>query len=179
MDRHALDRILSDGYLGDLPSRPTEDIRRLRAECKGVEDSVSYLRRLVQGRLDIVTAERRRRAEGLPPASLDDLVAGLPDTLGDRIAGAAPSGRLTATLGPGTPDPTLTDELDACCPASLLGRLPELDDADLVALADDLAALDRKVSDQRRALFARLDALSGELARRYRDGEASVEALLQ
>ena len=35
------------------------------------------------------------------------------------------------------------------------------------------------MSDDRRARFDKLDALSAELVRRYRDGEASVDGLLE
>jgi hypothetical protein len=51
-------------------------------------------------------------------------------------------------------------------------------DADLAGLAHDLAAFERKVSEQRRAFFDRIDALQAELTRRYKTGEASVESLL-
>jgi hypothetical protein len=53
-----------------------------------------------------------------------------------------------------------------------------ISDQDLAAASQRLAALERRVSDHRRVLFDRLDALQAELARRYKSGEASVESLL-
>ncbi len=70
--------------LGDLPARPMDEVRRMRAECQEVETGLSLLRRLVQGRLDIVGLELARRAEGGDPADLPDLIARLPQVLSDR-----------------------------------------------------------------------------------------------
>lgn len=41
-----------------------------------------------------------------------------------------------------------------------------------------LEAAEREISGQRRVLHQRLDAIQAEMARRYRDGEADVDALL-
>jgi hypothetical protein len=56
--------------------------------------------------------------------------------------------------------------------------LKSLDDAELASLTGAIAAFESRVSADRRARFDRLDALSAELVRRYRDGEADVETLL-
>ena len=58
------------------------------------------------------------------------------------------------------------------------GDLPALDDATLGRLAADLSAFEQRVSGHRRSLFDRIDALQDEITRRYRSGEASVDALL-
>ena len=50
--------------------------------------------------------------------------------------------------------------------------------SELDTLAEQLIDFERKVSDNRRDRYDRLDALSAELVRRYRDGEASVDGLL-
>ena len=42
-----------------------------------------------------------------------------------------------------------------------------------------LAEVEADLSARRRQVFERLDALSAEITRRYRTGEASVESLLQ
>ena len=55
----------------------------------------------------------------------------------------------------------------------------ELTNDQLETIADQLESLEHDVSDLRRAMFDRIDALQAELTRRYRDGEASVEELLQ
>src|SRR5690242_10810807 len=58
-----------------------DELRAKRAESQAVEVGLSYLRRLAQGRLDIVAAEQRRRAEGGEPVDHDHLVESLSDIL--------------------------------------------------------------------------------------------------
>ncbi len=60
-----------------------------------------------------------------------------------------------------------------------LGDLPTRSDAELTEIRVSLAGVEADLSTQRKALFDRLDALSAEITRRYRTGEASVESLLQ
>lgn len=171
-----VDRVLDDDYLGDLPSRPIEDIRAMRAECRAVEDKVSYLRRMVQGRLDIVAADVRRRSEGGSPADLPGLVDQLPDILGRESRAAGP-GRLPSGLV-AVDDDDLTADLDQVAGPGVLDRLPDLSDDDVADLSRRIEDLERKVSDRRRGLFSRIDALQAELARRYRTGEADVGTVL-
>lgn len=175
MDLTAFEHIVSEGYLDDLGALSLGELRSRRAECQGVEDALSYLRRLVQGRLDIVHAELDRRASGAP-SDLASLVAALPAILSSHVAGS--TGNRLAYAEVPADDPTLTSELDQCCPLDRLRELPQLTLEVLQTMAGELTALERVVSDRRRQSFDRLDVLSGELARRYRTGEASVDALL-
>jgi len=170
-----VDRLLQGDYLGDLPSRPIAEIRAMRAECRAVEDKVSYLRRMVQGRLDIVNADLRRRSEGASPADLRGLVAQLPDILGAEARVAGP-GRLPSGLV--SVDDDLTADLDRVAGPGVLDRLPELSDDEVADLARQVGDVEREVSDRRKALFSRIDALQAELARRYRTGEANVGTVL-
>ena len=76
-------------------------------------------------------------------------------------------------------DNALSDELDEVCAENGFSRLEELDDARARAGSrTQLTAFERRVSDDRRDRYDRLDALSAELVRRYREGEASVDGLL-
>jgi len=171
-----VDRVLADDYLGDLPVKPIEDIRALRDECRAVEDKVSYLRRLVQGRADIVAADLRRRADGGSPIDLETLIAQLPDILSDKGSPGGP-GRLPTGVGP-PEDDSLTIELDRVAGPDVVGHLADLSDEEVAELARRIGELERHVSGSRRGLFGRIDALNGELARRYGTGEADVAALL-
>jgi hypothetical protein len=178
MDRSDLD-VLGDGIPADLGTWTMAQIRARRAEWQRLEDATSYLRRLVQGRLDIVRSASARRRFDRRAFTVADLVAELPETLGDRlVAPVGPRGAQPPhTLIP--PDlPDLTAELDAVCDANRLASLAEAPLAELDALEAALEELERAVSNRRRALFERIDVLSGELTRRYRSGEASVDALL-
>ena len=176
MDLEHYHRIASAAYLGELVRRPIGEIRGMRTECQRVEDTLSYLRRLVQGRLDIVRAEHDRRVAGGAPSALADLVAHLPETLAQHVGGS--TNRPPHDLMP-PDDPHVTADLDVVCDVDTLANLPTCSSQELRHLLDALVELERVVSARRRVMFDRLDTLSGELTRRYRSGEATVDALLQ
>jgi hypothetical protein len=172
-----LSTLLDPGYLGDLPNRPMPEVRAMRAECQEVESGLSLMRRVVQGRLDIVGLELTRRAEGGHPADLPDLIAHLPEVLSDRTH-APGVGRLPQIMAPGELPAELEAELDDIT-GSTLTDLAALDGDALRAMAEALEAFEHKVSGHRQALFDRIDALQAEITRRYKTGEATVDALLQ
>jgi RsiG-like len=72
----------------------------------------------------------------------------------------------------------LSDELDDVCAENGFSRLEQLSDDELTGLEHELTTFERRVSDDRRDRYDRLDALSAELVRRYREGEATVDGLL-
>ena len=79
------DPIMTDeADLAGLESRSIDEVRSMRASCQALEAQVSYVRRLAQGRLDIVDAELARRHQGRPPSDIAAMVADLPSTLGRR-----------------------------------------------------------------------------------------------
>lgn len=173
-----LGALLDPAYLGDLPARSMDEVRAMRTTCQEVETALSMLRRVVQGRLDIVRMELDRRASGEEPGDLPDLIARLPEILSDR-ARPPGVGRLPQLMAPGELPPELEAELDDIAGSTHLADLPSRADADLQAMSDQLEAFEHRVSGHRQALFERIDALQAEITRRYKDGEASVDALLR
>jgi hypothetical protein len=173
-----LDALLDPDYLGDLTTRDMDEVRSMRAECQEVETGLSLLRRVVQGRLDIVGVELQRRAEGGDPEDLPDLIARLPEVLSDRMRSQG-VGRLPQIMTPGELPAGLEAELDGIVGSGHLSDLPTVDDATLHGMADQLTEFEQRVSGQRRELFERIDALQAEITRRYKTGEASVDTLLQ
>jgi hypothetical protein len=172
-----LDEVMDPGYLEGLEEWPIERVRAQRDVATEAETGLSYLRRIVQGRLDIVLSEQHRRQLGEAPGNLDDLVGRLPEILGDRLH-APGLGRLPVLMGPGELAPELTARLEAVLPGSKLDALEEFDDAALDAASTALEDLERSLSTQRRSVFDVLDRLQEELVRRYRTGEATVDSLL-
>ncbi len=170
--------LLDPDYLGNLTARDMDEVRDMRKECQEVETGLSLLRRVVQGRLDIVGVELQRRAEGGDPDDLPDLIARLPEVLSDRTH-APGVGRLPQMMTPGEMPPELEAELDAIVGTGHLADLPSVDDAALHSMAGQLDAFEQRISGQRRDLFERIDALQAEITRRYKTGEASVDSLLQ
>ena len=75
-------------------------------------------------------------------------------------------------------DHPIAVELDELCSSLGAHHITELNDTELTALSDALQAFEHARSSERRELFGTIDALSAELVRRYRDGEAKVDDLL-
>ena len=149
-----------------------DELRSLRNRLQSEDDEVSYVRRVAQARVDLVRAEQHRRDRG---ESTDDLSSELRVVLSTHLTGGSPR--------PPRPvdhvaDNALSDELDGVCSENGFSRLEELSPDELTALEHELTAFERRVSDDRRDRYDRLDALSAELVRRYREGEASVDGLL-
>ncbi len=163
--------------MDDLTALSMEELRAKRAESQAIEVGLSYLRRLAQGRLDIVAAEQRRRVEGGEPVDHDGLVASLSDILGDHLI-APGNGRLPQLLSPDL-EAFDTEALDAIAGPNRLANLGECTDEDLAGLVERLSAFEAEVSAERRTLFTTIDAVQAEITRRYKTGEASVESLLQ
>ena len=172
-----LDRILADDYLVDLERRPVADLRTLRAECQAVETQLSYLRRMVQGRHDIVTGEISRRSSGGDRYDVSDLVERLPEILSDRIHAPGP-GRLPPDMEPGELSGKLAEQLVAITARVPIESPGDADDEALAEVAADLSDLEREVSGFRRQLFDRIDTIQAEITRRYRSGEARVDDVL-
>jgi len=170
--------MLDPAYLDDLPGRTTDDVRSMRAECQAVETGLSYLRRVVQGRLDIVGAELGRRTGGGESGDLSGLIDRLPEILGDHLR-APGNGRLTSSLEPAEVDPELQRRLDEVVATYGLDAVTDVDDDALAAARDELTALEQDISVRRREMFDRIDQLQAELTRRYKSGEATVDSLLK
>jgi len=147
-----------------------EELRTLRQKLQLEDDAVSYARRVAQARLDLVKAEAHHRSTGSDTVVDEELRTVLSSHL---TGGPARPPRPTEDLS----DHPLAVELDEICASHGLGRLKSLDDADLVSLTEAIAEFEARVSSDRRARFELLDALSAELVRRYRDGEADVDSL--
>ncbi len=169
--------LLEPSFVADLDTLPFEELRRRRDLAEEVETGMSYLRRMLQGRQDIVNAEQARRASGEAAGDLSDLVDRLPEILGDHVH-APGLGRLTTLLAPGEMDQRLQTRLDAIVSPGRLADLPHATEAELDAVAAELLAFEREVSSNRHSLHLVLDRLKEEIVRRYRTGEANVDDLL-
>ena len=87
MTRHGerrLDRVLAAGV--DLTGLSTAQLRERRGEAIAEEADLSYLRRLLHGRIDIITAELRARAAGDESPLISRLIEILADQTPPRQA---------------------------------------------------------------------------------------------
>lgn len=179
MEPGRLERILDPSFLDDLDAWPTARLREQRWACEAEEEAVSYARRLLQGRLDILRAELLRRREAGSDAA-DDLLAGLARVLADPhdetradVLHARPT-RLRVPANAAHYE----GRIDGLASERRLIAIEHEDLASLETLIEELASYERELSSVRRQLFDRIDALRAELAERYRDGRATVRDLL-
>lgn len=147
------------------------ELRALRAKLQNDDDVVSYVRRLAQARLDLVQAEKRRRIDGGTDSLSDDLTS----ILSTHLTGGAPRPPRPAEDFSSHP---LADQFESLAERAGDHDLSSLSPEELVSYADALHEFEQARSHERRELFTRIDELSAELVRRYRDGEADVEGLL-
>jgi len=169
---------LGPGYLAALEQLPLQELRAKRDACSELETDLSYLRRLVQARVDLILAVVEARKAGVPAPGTEDLVERLPHILGDHERDHGP-GRLPTVFAPTEgAQASLAARVEEVLPSERLGSLSGFSSADLDELLTRLSALEREVSQERRRLHDILDRLQEELVRRYRSGEASVDALL-
>ena len=169
----AVDELLQPGFLDAAMRSPMAEVRRLRRQAEQEEVNLSYTRRLLQGRLDIVRRELQRRAED-DGRSLVDL---LPEILSERGRGPAHGLGRHQTVQPSAPE-EYEAWVNSLTPGADLSAIGDLSDAKLEKAARALAAAESGLSERRRGVQQVMDALAAELGRRYRDGEADVAALL-
>lgn len=168
-----IDRVLAEDYLEGLESQPLDQVREMRRDAEQEEVDLSYLRRVLQGRLDILRAEfARRSGDG------GDIVGSLAQILADAPSPSGPRGLgRHMTAEPSDADAqigyveSLVPEIDVSNPA-------EADDETLRRAVEALEREEREVSARRRSVQQVMDACTAELGRRYRDGDADVSDLL-
>jgi hypothetical protein len=171
-----IDGLLASDVLDGIRARPLPELRELRAGCVEVEGDVSMVRRLTQGRLDIVIHEARRRSGD----SVAGLLYDLPDILADQTKathtpGARPDIRIDL---PGEVGGVLVERLEAIASPAVLSGVRHLEQDQLDELFSRISEFEQELSKTRRTIHERIDAIQFEIGRRYRDGETTVDAVL-
>lgn len=175
-----LEHLLGTEQLASLGSQPITDLRDFRVRCSEAEGDVSLVRRMAQGRIDIVGHEVRRRAGDSVDSDVSAVLFDLPDIMGSepRPSSAVPGSRPIDLSGPGDTAYRLTEKLDAIASPDDLSSLASMDGSRVRELFEQLRATELELSSIRRRLHEQIDAVQSEIARRYRDGEATVDSLL-
>ena len=151
-----------------------EVLRERRRMCDDLDGELSYYRRLLHGRLDLLNFELRR-CSGEETRSL---MEALPEILADGEEPAREA--MPKSLSIELPDMGERQRaIDRVLDDDFLTHLPSVDEAELTAIEADLSAIAEEVSAQRRAVYDALKVILEELTRRYRDGLATVDELLQ
>jgi len=171
--RRRVDHVLAPEFLAGLAELPLADLRARRHEAEQEEADLSYLRRMIHGRISIIEAELRRR----DPASTGGAVVDeLSQILGDEQRSTRGMGR-HLTVEPSRVDEHRRGE-ERIIADAVLSDVAARTEAELRDALVRLAEHEAEVSQVRRDVQHAVDTLSAELAARYRDGSASVDELL-
>lgn len=171
--RRRIDRVLGGDFLQELESGSLDAVRTRRADAEQEEADLSYVRRLLQGRMDIIRAELQRRAGGSSGSIVDQLAS----ILADGPPGAPHGLGRHMTVEPSRVDEhrRAVEQLIADVGISDVVSLADTELADALARIEEY---ERAVSHIRRRVQEVMDACTAEIARRYKSGEASVDDLL-
>lgn len=168
-----IDRVLDPDFVENLVTRPLATLRERRLEAEQEEADLSYVRRLLHGRIDIVQAEQRRREHGETASIMDQL----PQILASGAIGPARElGRLD-TRQPSQPD-RHRRRVEAMVADLDLSDVTTADDQQLAETLTIFQKEERAVSELRRQVQRVADTLTAEIARRYAEGEADITQLL-
>jgi hypothetical protein len=160
-----IDRVLAPDFTEALQSIDMEEVRERRDLSRAEREYLSYVRRLLQGRRDILQAELERRRRGGDEESLLELVAAI---LADAPTGPSRGEAPVITI----PDEEISlarRRVERLVSDSHLSDLPALADEELeeaIALIDEE---ERSLSDLRSRVLQVHDSLQAELVRRWRD----------
>lgn len=171
--RRRIDRVLAPDYTSGIEQLALDEVRGLRDEAAQEETDLSYLRRMLHARIDIVRAEQRRRDEGGSASVVEELVRILAD---NAVGPASGSGRYQAM------EPSRAEahrrHVEALVSDVDLSDVMSLSEEKLGATLEAYTAEEDSVSERRKQVQTVVDELNEEIARRYREGVASVDELL-
>jgi len=173
-----LERLSAPDYLDGMETRSLDEVRAMRTDCQEAETVLSYVRRVAQGRLDIVHSFLDHRDTGHSVGDLAGAVEDLSSIIGSGPPRPAGNGRLPSQMSPDMESVDLTREIDSVLDADGIGLLPTMSETELREIAARLTVIEARVSDQRRTLHERIDALQAEIVSRYKTGKAKVDGLL-
>jgi hypothetical protein len=171
--RRRIDRVLGAAFSTGLGTLGLAEVRARRDDAAQEETDLSYLRRLLHARIDLVRAEQQRRREG----GTAPVVAELARILAvNAVSPATGSGR-HQTLQPSRAEAhrrhveALVADVDLSDVGSLSGE--QLESA-LAAYRTE----ESSVSQRRREVQQVVDTFNAEIGSRYASGTASVDELL-
>jgi hypothetical protein len=159
-----IDRIRDPSYLDGIEGQSLEDVRARRDECMAEREYLSLLRRLVQGRAEILKAELASRGSG------DDRP--LVDRLSEILASDQPVTSRGEAMRVSLPEEEMLlarRRIERLVADAGISDPSELDDERLQEAVEVLAGEEREVSAQRADVHRVLDALQDELKRRYKE----------
>lgn len=165
--RRRLDTVLADDFGSISADVHIDELRRRRDLAEEVEHQLSYYRRLLHGRMDLLAFElRRRRGE-----ENRTVIEALPDILAAGLVGAGGSGR-HVKIEMDLPLQTGKRQIDRVLEDDALARISSMSEDEIVEVQAGLADAEEEISRQRRQVHAVIDPLQSEIIDRYKRGLA-------
>jgi pyruvate/2-oxoglutarate dehydrogenase complex dihydrolipoamide acyltransferase (E2) component len=171
--RRRIDRVLGAGFSAGLCELGLAEVRARRDDAAQEETDLSYLRRLLHARIDLVRAEQRRRREGGTAPVVDDLAR----ILAVNAVGPATGSGRHQTLQPSRAE-AHRRHVEALVADVDLSDVSARTDDELEAAVAAYREEEHRISILRKQLQELMDASSAEVTRRYRQGEVDVSSVL-
>ena len=165
-ERERLSRILEPGFGEAIEGLSLEEVRHRRDDCLAEREYLSYLRRLLHGRLEILGAEMKARADGVDTPLVERLAV--------ILGGDAPIARTSRgeALRVGLPDDEIDEarrRVEGLAEDSAIADPTAVDEGTLVEAIETLTQEERVVSGARRTVMDLHDRFQDELKRRYKE----------
>lgn len=171
--RRRIDRVLDPAYVTGLAGLGLAEVRARRDDAAQEETDLSYLRRLLHARIDIVRAEQRRRHEGGSAPVVAELA---------RILAANALGPSTGSGRYQTMEPSRAEahrrSIEALVADVDLSDVGSLSSEQLEAALQAYRTEEASVSQRRREVQQVMDSFNAEIGARYASGAATVDDLL-
>lgn len=175
--RRRIDQVRDEDFTSGLGELSLDELRARRSLLDDLDTELSFYRRVLHGRMDLLSFEMRRRSgeetrsliEALPEILAGgDLAGPAREDLPRELTIAAPE---FAGEGHRTIDRVLGDDF--------LAHLPTIADHELEEIQALLTEAEAEISQQRRDVYEAYEVVTTELTRRYRDGLADASELLK
>jgi len=160
-----IDKIREPSFVEGLTELSLEDVRARRDDCLAEREYLSLLRRLLQGRAEILKAEAESRAGG----DTTPLVDRLSQILADDDHPVTSRGEAVRVAVPEEEMRLARRRVERLAADSKLSDPTALNDEELGGAIDALGTEEAGISDARREVIGVLDQLQDELKRRYKE----------
>jgi uncharacterized protein YoaH (UPF0181 family) len=168
--KRRIDQVLAEGFIEGLEGLDDREVRRRRDLARVELEYLSFLRRLLQGRRDILRDELdRRRSGGEPQSVVERVVSVLSEGSRGPSRGEAPVVPL--------PDEELARarrRVERLLSDANLSDLPSLSDRDIESAVERIDREERGVSETRAQVIRAVDHLQDEVKRRLREQHGSL-----
>jgi hypothetical protein len=170
--RRRIDILLDPDFLADLESVELSDLRDRRRMTDEVETELSFYRRLLHGRMDLLAFELNRRSG----EETRSLIEALPEILGAGERTGDRQQRIPQMLAPDLPEERRR-HIDRVLGDDFLSRLPECEAEELSEIQQVLVETEQEISTGRKAVQHVFDSIQAEIMRRYKEGQVDPDEL--